>query len=938
MVKDNPVLDLHYEEQASEPVTCLGMEFENDEARRDYFTEQLREKLKDPDFREIEGFPIGADEAILELSDPPYYTVCPNPWIADFVTQWEAEKLEKPKGYHYNREPFATDVKEGKNDPIYNAHSYHTKVPHKAIMRYILHYTEPGDIVLDSFAGTGMTGVAAQMCGDRNMVASLGYQIRPDGTILQEEQNEDGKTIWTPFSKFGARHALLNDLSPAATFIGYNYNTPVNIVEFEKVAKEAIKKFEQETKWMWETIHSDGKTIGKVNYIVWSDVYTCPECSGELTYFNEAFSKKDKITEFTPEFNCPNCHSILSKNPSKKSTAQKPIRLFETTHNEVSNQFEKKQKQCPVMLNYSIGTKRYEKILDENDKKIIASIKKINLPIDNIPFAKIIEGDKSSDPYSCGIEYVHQFYTERILLSLGILKIIIQQNPQLNFLMGSMLPKLTIMNRYMPQHGSRALVGPMANTLYVPPVSVENNVIDQLIFQYKKIVQALTSHSGSIITTQGAQSLIIPENSLDYIFLDPPFGANIMYSELSYIREAWLNVLTNNGPEAIENKTQKKGIDEYRGLMTQCFDVAYKYLKPGRWMTVEFSNTKASVWNSIQNALADVGFIIASVSALDKTRGGLHSMLGATAVKQDLIISAYKPNGGFEDRFKEEAQTEEGVWDFIRTHLGYLPITKGTAGKLDIIPERDPRILFDQVIAYYVRKGFLVPISSQEFQIGLAHRFAERDGMFFLPEQVSEYDKKKMRVKELVQVSLFVYDESSAIAWLRQQLKQKPQTFQDLNPQFMKETNGWSKNEKMLELSTLLEENFLIYDGNEKVPEQIHTYLSTNWKDMRNLKKKDPALMEKAKHRWYVPDPSKAGDLEKVREKSLLKEFEAYKTEKKKLKLFRIEAVRAGFKKAWQERDYGTIIAIAEKIPNNVLEEDPKLLMWYDQSVTRRGE
>ena len=63
----------------SGPVTCLGMAFENDEARRTHFTDQLREKLQDPEFRKIEGFPIGADEDILKLSDPPYYTACPNP-------------------------------------------------------------------------------------------------------------------------------------------------------------------------------------------------------------------------------------------------------------------------------------------------------------------------------------------------------------------------------------------------------------------------------------------------------------------------------------------------------------------------------------------------------------------------------------------------------------------------------------------------------------------------------------------------------------------------------------------------------------------------------------------------------------------------------------------------------------------------------------------
>lgn len=62
------------------PVVCLGLTFENDEARRSHFLAILREKLKDPEFRKIEGFPIGEDEDILALSDPPYYTACPNPF------------------------------------------------------------------------------------------------------------------------------------------------------------------------------------------------------------------------------------------------------------------------------------------------------------------------------------------------------------------------------------------------------------------------------------------------------------------------------------------------------------------------------------------------------------------------------------------------------------------------------------------------------------------------------------------------------------------------------------------------------------------------------------------------------------------------------------------------------------------------------------------
>ena len=77
----------------------------------------------------------------------------------------EAQKPEQPEGSRYHREPFAVDVSEGKTHPIYKAHSYHTKVPHLAIVPSILHYTEPGDIVLDGFNGSGMTGIAAQWCG-----------------------------------------------------------------------------------------------------------------------------------------------------------------------------------------------------------------------------------------------------------------------------------------------------------------------------------------------------------------------------------------------------------------------------------------------------------------------------------------------------------------------------------------------------------------------------------------------------------------------------------------------------------------------------------------------------------------------------------------------------------------------------------------------------
>lgn len=914
----------------SGPVECLGQTFPSDEARREHYLKLLAEKLKDPAFRKIEGFPIGSDEDILALSDPPYYTACPNPFIEDFVRHYG-----KPydSSIPYSKEPFAADVSEGKNDPIYNAHSYHTKVPHKAIMRYILHYTRPGDLIYDGFCGTGMTGVAAQMCGDRSVVESMGFRILADGTIL-EEVAEDNKTIWTAHSKLGSRHAILNDLAPAATFISYNYTSSVDVLSLKDAAENILRELEKKIGWMWKT--SGGSQFGKINYTVWSEVYSCPQCSGEIIYYDSAFKKKGATTEYHEVFDCPHCKAFCAKSPSKKSGANKLERVWESIIDPFTGNLRKTQKRIPVLINYSIGTKRFEKRVDSKDIDTLNRVKQLN-NTSNIPIARMPSGDEARRNDDEGITHVHHFYTERVLASVGEYINLAKNQPQLAFLLGSVLPKLTIMNRYMPQHGGRALVGPMANTLYVPPVSVENNVLDQLSFQLKKLVGALNSKSGPIISTQAMQTVQIPDESVDYIFLDPPFGANIMYSELSYLREAWLKVFTNSEPEAIENKTQGKGIDEYRSLMTSCFGEAYRILKQGRWMTVEFSNTKASVWNSIQTALSECGFVVASVAALDKTRGGLHAMLGVTAVKQDLVISAYKPNGGLEARFVKAGGVEDSVWDFVRTHLGYLPTPKIRSGQLDFIAERDPRIIFDRMVAWFVRHNFPVPISSQEFQSGLLQRFVERDGMLFLHEQVAEYDKKRALVAQAPQMELFISDERSAIDWLTDFLKHRPSTYQELVPEFIGQLGaGWKKHEAKPELISLLEDNFLRFDGNGDVPSQIHGYLSTNHKDLRGLEKSSPALVSKAKERWYVPDPNKAQDLEKKRERALLKEFDHYRAfTGRRLKEFRLEALRAGFRAAWAAKDYQTIIGIANKLPETTLQEDEKLLTLYDLALTR---
>ena len=327
------------------PVECLGTTFENDEKRREHFMEKLREKLKDPEFRKIEGFPIGEDEDILALSDPPYYTACPNPFIEDFIKQYG--KPYDPATDDYRREPFAADVSEGKNDPIYNAHAYHTKVPYKAIMHYILHYTEPDDLVFDGFCGTGMTGVAALMCGDADIVREIGYSVNKNGS-LTSEHHEHGVQQRL---RLGTRKAVISDLSPIATFIAANYCLPFDATAFRKVATQILQAVEQDVGWMYETTHSDGHRKGKINFTVWSDIYACPECAEEIVFVEEAFDADTQ--RIRDEFDCPHCNASLTKNDLEL--------MYSSYIDHATNETVRHPKRRPAFINYSIGKAKYTK-------------------------------------------------------------------------------------------------------------------------------------------------------------------------------------------------------------------------------------------------------------------------------------------------------------------------------------------------------------------------------------------------------------------------------------------------------------------------------------------------------------------------------------------------------------------------------------------------
>ena len=973
------MFDKSYEEQLDarrgEPVECLGLTFENEETRRSHFLDRLRkgieelhaklggvayeglddtvarlakiehwpmggevrlrrlaERMRHADsskdllqrWKDEVGFPHGEIEGILTLSDPPWHTACPNPFLSAFV---EGSGSPYDPSEPYRRKPFAVDVSEGKTHAVYRAHGYHTKVPHLAIVPSILHYTEPGDLVLDGFAGTGMTGVAAQWCA----TAPESYRKALEALWAKDGF---GKPSW------GLRRTIQNDLSPLAGFIAANYGLPFDLDAFAEAGRALLEEVEAELGWMYETLHTDGETTGRIHYTVWSEVLSCPDCTGEVVFTDEALDETSGRVRGV--FPCPQCGSELTK--------RRLERLYESRFDPSIDATVRVPRRKPAMIIYSLDGVTYRKKPDASDMAILDRIDRLPLPLE-VPSEPIppmhMTHERARMDYS-GVTHVHHFFFPRAAHALAAMwrranaQADIRLRHMLLYFVEQAIWGMSVLARYAPTHYSQVnqyLSGVYYVGSQISEVSPRYNLGNKLNRLVKTFSHAPARQpSGCVTTGSTTECLGISDNSVDYVFTDPPFGENIYYADLNFLVESWHGVLTNAAPEAIVDRFKKKGLPEYQRLMQRCFEEYQRVLKPGRWITVVFHNSRNAVWTAIQEAMLAAGFVVADVRTMDKQQGS-YRQVTSTAVKQDLVISAYKPNDGLEERFTLTKGAEDGVWDFLRTHLGQLPVFVAKDGRVEVVNERQPHLLFDRMVAFHVLRNVTVPLSISEFLAGLARRFPERDGMVFLLDQVAEYDKKRLAAEDVVQLEIFVVDESSAIQWLKRVLGRKPQSFQDIHPQFIREIAGWQRHEKLPELSDMLDQNFLYCDGAGEVPSQIHSYLSTNFKELRKLPKDNSALRAKAEGRWYVPDPNKAADVEKRRTRVLLREFDEYrKSSQRRLKLFRLEAVRAGFFKAYQDADYATIISVADKIPDAVLQEDQKLMLWYDQALTRTGE
>ncbi len=681
----------------------------------------------------------------------------------------------------YERRQYNENVKVGKNTPIYNAHSYHTKVPYQGIIPFIEHYTEPGDLIVDPFCGSGMTGVAALLCPS------------------------------------GPRKAILNDLSPAAVHIARNYCTPCDVKDLKKEFERIKAAVKEEFDWLYETYQEDPETGEKIpaviHYTIWSDVYECkpktrntkkhplnPDgCGGEILLWDAAVYKETgKVKD---KFECPNCGETWRKTE---------LRLLWSV---------------PVVTNYQYtdpdtGKKRrgsHSVTEFEQDRLNEIEAKEIPYWYPTTPFESHREMWRGVHR-DLGIIGACDFYTKRNLWAVARLWNEAQKSnyfEALSFVLTSGMLKATKTTRYnFGRRGNSTLTG----TLYIGSFTVENNFLWTIQRKFKDCLPALEigQNDGFITSFLHAGELEgLADECADYLFTDPPFGSNIFYGDCSFLWEAWLGESTDDSKEAVWNKSRKpaqggKTLDDYKRLMADSFDEMYRVLKPNRWATVIFSNSDDRVWEAIQDAAQQAGFVIYGGKEFDKTQRSFKGIRGEKGqekvISKDVLLNLHKPKTPrVRNRDLQRIDDVKGfVLQQIKMYFQYLP------------PDSPPNVRTVEAITRAVQRRVLEQgCSMQGFSAGfVADVLHDARRRFSLIEVNGAWYPSNGGVNELV-----VRDEQSAIFWLTKILSKEPRRLDEIDPLWKQERlKGGYKGSRGLQ--ELLSDFFILNsDGTYRVPD-----------------------------------------------------------------------------------------------------------------------
>ncbi|MCP4112045.1 MAG: hypothetical protein GY749_42050 [Desulfobacteraceae bacterium] len=484
--------------------------------------------------------------------------------------------INKKNGAITSNKPITGGLSAGKNTYTYDAHTYHTKVPPQGIAEIMKGYLPEGGLILDPFAGSGMTGVAANV---------LGYDV------------------------------VLNELSPVACFIADCFNSNIDPAFFQDGVEKLAEELATLRQELYTTICRECGKSTEIHYTVWSYRVQCYACKNEFLLWDHCrkYGKTVREHKILSEFYCPNCNKKIKKSKLSRTIAE------------------------PVLLGYKCCSKKQvtHSLIEEDRQLIKLTDSQFKLEKGYYPETELPDGVNLCQPKRHGITSVDKFYTKRNLLAMnylwrGIHRIDDEKLAKfLSFAFTSLYQRVTKLSEFRFWGGGGS--GNTAN-YNVPFIFNEANVFITFERKAKSIKDHLNTtaqhYKGRYGVRVGSATSMdfLQDNSVDLIFTDPPFGGNINYSEMNFLWESWFGIFTEKKNEAIINRFQRKGIKEYKRLMQLSLNECCRVLRPGHWMLLVFMNSNKKIWEALRTAIIDSGFSLETIEISTSAKVLYHNL------------------------------------------------------------------------------------------------------------------------------------------------------------------------------------------------------------------------------------------------------------------------------------------------------------------------
>jgi 16S rRNA G966 N2-methylase RsmD len=489
-----------------------------------------------------------------------------------------------------------SEVTVKRSDPVYNAHAYLTKVPVTAIEPFIETFTAPGDVVLDMFGGSGMTGVAAGLLG---------------------------------------RRAEIRDISVLGRHIGTNFVNLVDADEFRAAAEGVVADVQTQLGDVYATRCAECSEVAALSRTVWSFVFECQSCASGVNYY-EAFAATPNWAK--KKMTCPSCHAPFVSRGAKRLT------------------------EVPVIDTVACACSRT--LRDQGHTPPLNSVSLDGLNVMSTSIGEDRQMFQASALKKHGLLTTSSFFSERNIAVLAALRARIDEvndedlRSKLLFAFTAVLARASKRYQWNPKRPLNA-----ANqNYYVAPVYYEWNVYD--LFERKvkaalhadeylrtRTCEAGVSEFGAVrYLTGSADAIALEDESIDYVFTDPPFGSNIFYSDMNLFQEVWLGEFTDHVSEAVVDRSltsaKRRTSETYERLMTDALREAWRVLKPDGWLSLVFSNSSGTMWALVQRAVSEAGFTLKEVTVLNKGQRSVKGLASGfeNVVTVDLILSMKKSN------------------------------------------------------------------------------------------------------------------------------------------------------------------------------------------------------------------------------------------------------------------------------------------------------